>query len=341
MFLAYNNGLTTTAAGVEVRKTSAGLFLRGLTDWQIVNGGQTTASILHYLHSAPGRSVDEVFVQMKLVTVSSENAARVVESVARYANTQNRVTAADLFSNHDYHRRLETLSRATRAPAVGERQYRTGWYYERARGQWENERTELRTPTRKARFEREYPRAQVLTKTDWAKHLAAWDQRPHIVSKGAQANFLDFARRAVKDWEQDESLIDETYFQIGVGKAIVFRQLASAIRRAKWFGGSYLANIAAYGISKLAFEAGRQFRGKEVDFLRVWRRQDSGAVLLESALQAARAAQESLTHPKRRVANVTQWAKQESAWTRLRDAELKLPRELGKELRRPERAPGQ
>ena len=45
MFFAYNNGITATAEDVTVAKTEGGILLQRMKNFQIVNGGQTTASI--------------------------------------------------------------------------------------------------------------------------------------------------------------------------------------------------------------------------------------------------------------------------------------------------------
>ena len=44
-FIAYNNGLTITATKVKTSSHRRKFYIDTLTDFQIVNGGQTTASI--------------------------------------------------------------------------------------------------------------------------------------------------------------------------------------------------------------------------------------------------------------------------------------------------------
>ncbi|PTT62743.1 AIPR family protein, partial [Arthrobacter sp. HMWF013] len=189
-FLAYNNGLTTTATEVELGRSSECTTIRSLHRWQIVNGGQTTASIAHFLRNNKSEDIiDEVSIQMKLVTVSESDSATVVQAVAKYANSQNRVSAADLFSTHEFHIRMEQISRRLKAPAKEGHQYQTGWFYERARGQWENDRTARGSAGEQAKFELEYPKSQRITKTDWAKYDYCWNQHPDLVSKGAQSVF--------------------------------------------------------------------------------------------------------------------------------------------------------
>ena len=75
-FLAYNNGITATASKVDFAPLpGGGQAIRRIHDLQIVNGGQTTASI-HYAHVRDKADISGVFVQMKLTVVAAETAAR-------------------------------------------------------------------------------------------------------------------------------------------------------------------------------------------------------------------------------------------------------------------------
>ena len=134
-FFAYNNGIAATACSVSVQTGLDGaLLLTEATDLQIVNGAQTTASL-----AAARRDrkvpLDGVFVPMKLSVVPVDLAGEMIPRISRYANTQNPVRASDFFANHEFHRRIEEISRRVLAPAVGGSQVQTHWFYERARGQ--------------------------------------------------------------------------------------------------------------------------------------------------------------------------------------------------------------
>ena len=48
---------------------------------------------------------------MKLSVVSPEKSGEMIPLISRYANSQNKVSDADFFSNHEYHRRVEQISR--------------------------------------------------------------------------------------------------------------------------------------------------------------------------------------------------------------------------------------
>jgi hypothetical protein len=333
-FLAYNNGLTTTAISLELDEVRRGTFIRSIKGWQIVNGGQTTASIAHFLRASRDRTVDGVSVQMKLVVVDPAKASEVVHAVAKYANSQNKISGADLFSTHEFHVRMEQISRRLRAPAKEGQQYRSGWYYERARGQWENDRAARGTPAEQRKFELEYPKAQRITKTDWAKYAYCWGKQPHLVSKGAQSVFADYAVAVDKQWAESDNQFGDGYFRNNVGKALMFEQLRSAVLKQEWYASSpgYLANIVAYAIARFALQIDKQFSGARYDFGRVWNRQSISETTLAALLGVASAAQLHLTDERRPQANVTQWAKQQACWEGFSKTAIELPVELEDEL---------
>ncbi len=324
MFLAYNNGLTTTATGVNLVEGPGGTRIRSLQNWQIVNGGQTTASLAHFMRGAADRKVDDVYVAMKLVTVEPDTASEMVGSISRFANSQNAVSEADLFSNSPFHVRLEQISRRVMAPAKEGQQYQTKWFYERARGQWENQRNSGSLSDAK-RFELEYPKKQRLMKTDWAKFAFSWSQRPHEVSRGAQSNFMAYAKVASDLWDKDPDQVGDEYFRNGVAKAIMFNEVRESVLESDWYTTGYLANIVTYAISRFAFELSRRFPDQKYDFDAVWRRQ--------SISQQSRAALEAIAHEMQLVltsedrpqANVTQWAKQPAAWEVAKKTPVDIP----------------
>ena len=53
---------------------------------------------------------------MKLSVVASGHAMTLIPNIAKYANSQNKVSDADFFSNHPYHIRMEEISRRSGPP---------------------------------------------------------------------------------------------------------------------------------------------------------------------------------------------------------------------------------
>jgi AIPR protein len=340
-FFAYNNGIAATASRIEFAQGPNGCRITAAEDFQIVNGGQTTAS-LAYARRKSGSSLSEVSVQMKLSVLDADNAGNVVPLISRYSNSQNKVSDADFFSNHEYHRLMEKLSRRLRAPAHGGSQIQTFWFYERARGQYVVELSRL-SPSERKRFEMEVPREQIITKTDLAKVENSWRLLPHDVSRGAQKNFVRFAEFVTKAWDNDPTHFHDEYFREEVAKVIIFRALEKLVPKEPWYGGGYRAQIVTYSIAKLVALAegeGTTRTGRKVNLEQVWKRQGPTPVMLEQLRLIAKAAYEVLVNPEAGIQNVTEWAKKELAWRRLSERKVRLLPEFAEECRDVEEAAG-
>lgn len=329
MFLAYNNGVTATATGVE--RDAAGHIV-GITDLQIVNGGQTTASLFYVRRdSSPKPDVSNVHVQMKLVVVDEARAKELVPSISRYANSQNKVSEADFFSNSPFHVRLETLSRRLLAPAKPGVHFQSRWFYERTRGQYQSEKSKL-TPAEQKKFEASNPRNQVITKTDAAKYEVSWGQQPHMVSAGAQKNFVAFAESVAAKWESSDAEFNEAYFKGVVAKAILFQATRARVARAEWYQSGYLANIVTYALAKLSHEVSRQAPSQRMNFDLIWRNQSVPEPILAACVDAGYLAFEALTAERRPVQNVTEWAKRKACWDVVRAMPMPLDSEFTQTL---------
>lgn len=325
-FLAYNNGLTTTATEMEVVDEGEYVWIHSIKNLQIVNGGQTTSSLSYFRRNNKNseEKLRNVKVQMKLVLVeeSEIDAESLVSAVARYANSQNKVSEADLASNSQYHVDLENLSKRIAAPAEEGKQYQTYWFYERARGQWENQRA---TSKRRKEFELRFPKNQKIDKTTWAKYQATWAQQPHTVSKGAQANFLEFSKDIYKMTSEKPELVDENYFKTGVAKSILFEKTRSAIMKSNWYETGYLANIVTYTVARFAYELETKFPDMELDFKKIWANQDISGALSDALASIGFTVREILTDETRQQKNVSQYAKTELCWMKVKEAFMLLP----------------
>jgi hypothetical protein len=310
MFLAYNNGLAATAEAVELEQTENGLLLISAENLQIVNGGQTTAS-LHAARKKAGDGMKDIYVQMKLNVIPTISADTVVPRISEFANSQNKVAAADFFANHPFHIRIEELSRKVLAPA-GDAGYReTKWFYERARGQYADERSR-KTEAEKKKWDAEFPKSQFFTKTDLAKFENSWSGRPEWVSKGAQKNFAEFAKTIEKVWGRSGAKINEAWYRNLIAKAIIFRRLEKLVSAQEWYEGGYRANIVTYAIAKVAHDAKEM--EKVVDLSRIWRAQAVPSNLEHALLVAAAEAQDIITNPPEGVRNMSEWAKTQACW---------------------------
>jgi hypothetical protein len=310
MFFAYNNGITATAQNVETRSGQNGLEIVRITDLQIVNGGQTTASLFH-TQRRDKADLSQIFVQMKLSVISASDSDHVVPKISEYANTQNRVNAADFFSNHPFHVRMAEFSRRIWAPARQGEQRETKWFYERARGQYADAQSN-NTASEQRAFLAEYPKQQMFTKTDLAKFENVFDEHPRWVNNGSQRNFAEYAKRIGKEWEKNSDSFNEFYYRRAISRGIVFRATEKLVMKQPWYNGGYRANIVAYTLSTIGKIA--ENRKRTLDYNRIWQTQSIDAILENAIETVAEAVHEVITHPPQGVANVTEWCKRESCW---------------------------
>jgi hypothetical protein len=324
MFFAYNNGITATAEAVTGRTSEGQLLLTHFKNLQIVNGGQTTASI-HAASRKKEIDLSRVFVQMKLSIVDHSRSMEVVPKISEFANSQNRVNAADFFANHPFHVRMEEFSRRISAPSPDGTFRESKWFYERARGQYQDARAYL-TPAQRRKFDLEFPKNQVFSKTDFAKYLNLWRGHPDIVSKGAQKNFAQFALFIGSEWTKQSDAFNETYYRHGIAKAIVFREVERLVTEQSWYQGGYRANVVAYAIAKLGHDADRLNRS--VDFDGIWKAQGISPCLKEGLIIAAKAVHDVIVEPPGGISNVTEWAKQQACWNRAAALNVAWPKAM-------------
>jgi len=312
-FLAYNNGLCCTAAEVRLTKREDGqTCLAWVRDFQIVNGGQTTASIYHAVKKER-LDVDEVVVQIKLTVLKDPGGiGELVPLIARYANSQNKVNAADLAANGPFHHKLEQLSRSVWAPPVGGLARGTHWYYERARGSYLDDKARQGTTALRREWEIQNPKHQKFTKTDLAKFEHAWLGLPHLVCLGAEKNFVRFAERMEEDGEPEVNL---DYFRHVVAKAILWRTAEKLFDTLDLEG--YRANTVAYAVAWLAEKSGRR-----IDLNRIWNEQRLSPALCE-ALKAV--CHEAWTHLTHQQGNVGEASKKAECWEAFRKKDILVP----------------
>jgi hypothetical protein len=319
-FLAYNNGITATASRVEfIDLADGGRAISRIHDLQIVNGGQTTASI-HYARTRDRADISQVFVQMKLTVASSDRLPEIVPEISRYSNTQNKVTVVDFSSNHEFHVAVEKVTRALWAPAPGGTGQETRWFYERARGQYVDALAQERTPANQRRFRTIHPTRQKFAKEDVAKFLHSWNMLPHVVSRGREKNFREFMIRL----EDDLPTVDGRYCQRLIALAILFRSTEKIVSSHK-FGG-YRANIVTYTIARLAAATEQR-----IDLHRIWREQRLSNALANAVSDLCVPVQEVIISPERGT-NVGEWAKRPECWSKILDIDWDPPDMLGVEL---------
>ncbi|WP_335965415.1 AIPR family protein [Galbibacter sp. PAP.153] len=224
MFLPYNNGLATTAQEVKTSILDNGqMVITGVTDFQIVNGGQTTASLFHTNKKFKDSDLNQVFVQMKLTVIKDEDKKnQTVPYISRYANSQNKVSELDLTSNNPILQRLEELSRTTYAIDPEDSNKQTIWFFERVKGQYREALNKEPTKSKQNAFKLKYPRSQVILKSQIAKYLNIWKQLPHHVSKGGQKNYNFFLKDVESEFGKKKKP-GRIFWQDIIANAILFK----------------------------------------------------------------------------------------------------------------------
>lgn len=328
-FFAYNNGIAATASTIQIANAPGGSRVTALTDLQIVNGGQTTASILS-ARKKDGLSLDGVAVQMKLTEVQSSVGNQMIPLIAKYANTQNKIAVADFFANHPVHRKLEEISRRLRTPIKAGARIESKWFYERSRGQYQNERLYL-SKTKRDIFDIEYPSNQLINKTDLAKYDSAWNAKPWWIAQGAQKNFARFAGQfsppndnssESEYWETLSPKFGDAYYQSMISIAVIWKYVETMISDARgdWYEGDYRAQITAYTVTQF-FQLYKN-RGGGFDLQKVWAQQGVPRDLHQSLTELAKKVQFEILHPPQGATNVGEWAKKEDCWTRIRELSI-------------------
>ena len=318
MFFAYNNGITATASSVEFYESGN---IKKISNFQIVNGGQTTSAI-YAAKKVSNLDVSKVAVQMKLSVVKEQdNQDEFVSKVAEYANTQNKINNSDFFSNSPFHKDMKDYSNRVYAPAIGGAQRRTHWFYERVRGEYLNCQAYLK-PEAKKKFQLENPKSQVVDKTLLSKTENIWRQRPEIVSKGAQESFKKFAEEITEMLEKDNLAITESFFKDSIARVILFRTVERLVTKATWYDGGFRAQTVAYTISYLSFIIRKS--GLHLNFNMIWENQEVPKILIEKLEIIAENVYQKITRPPTGYANVTQWTKNSGCWNSVKELNIDI-----------------
>ena len=325
-FMAYNNGIVIVADELSLGRTQDGgpgiLWLKGM---QIVNGGQTTASIYFIKKKNPEIDLGRVRIPAKVIILKSEDPIEeeaLISDISKYANSQNSVRQSDLSANKPFHVEVEKLAMSTYCPdGVGR------WFYERAAGSYKTMLArEGTTPSRLRNLKQAIPPARKITKTDLAKFLNAWDQLPDSVSFGAQKNFVRFMDRIGGDDENASpaSLPDVPEFKRMMDKAILFKATQKLVRP---MFPAFQANVATYTVSLLANRL-----GERLNLEKIWLKQDISPRLKEQ-IQTWAAEVNKVLHETSEGRMISEWAKKPECWTAVRNSKYSKPADDVPEVR--------
>ncbi len=305
MFMAYNNGISTIADSIVIDPDLSNgdlVTITEITGWQIVNGGQTTASIYNAFQSK--LPLEKVNVQIKLSVIKDEEQAEtIIQNISKYANSQNKINMSDFNANDVYHVKMERLSRSTYIP-VAKGKSLDLWFYERARGQYLVELSRQPTAKAKSEFKSHCPKTRCISKTVAAKCVMAWKGYPHIVSKGLETNFVFFSDMVSKGEFPEPS--EQSYIEM-ISKVILFNRCDEIIKNMK-FGG-FKAQQDYYVVALIG-----KYYADLIDPQEIWNNQDITAETAKVIENLAYQVWEHFQNPIVPGVNIGQWCKKEDCW---------------------------
>lgn len=218
-FIAFNNGLTITASNKEIEEINEKIFITTLSDFQIVNGGQTTASI--YFSQKDGINISKVKVMAKInvaKNVSEEALNDLISNISEYSNSQSKVTTVDLRSRNPQLNKIKALSESVITPSGRK------WFFEKSKGEF-NTKLRIAGQSGKNRIEKEYPKEFRFTKEQLGKYFCSWGDEPYKVKKGGEAIFRKFLEFISSDESSKKIVIDRDFYQSMISKIILFKSL--------------------------------------------------------------------------------------------------------------------
>jgi len=315
MFLAFNNGIAATADHIELDETNH--FITKVRNLQIVNGGQTTASIYNTAKKDKA-DISQIFVQVKFSIIEKQdNYSDIVSRISRYANTQNKVNEADFSANNPALIAFEKLSRYILSPVTAQNNMQTCWFFERARGQYKTLRSrEGFTKSRQNAFDKKYPKNQMFTKVELAKFIDAYQEvwngkklaiGPHIVVRGNEKNYARFIN---DNLPENIKKINSVFFEDAIAKAILFK---SAEKR---YGTKVQNNnigelrqvVVPYTLSLLNI-----ITQNKLDLYKIWKEQQISPALSDFIYDLMKQINQFILD-KSPVSHYIEWAKKEECW---------------------------
>ena len=263
-FVAYNNGLTITATNGEISFESGQYKIKSLTDFQIVNGGQTTATI--YFTQKDGFDISKVKVMAKINVAkeaTDEELEELISNISTFSNAQSRVSKVDLRSRNPQLVRIKSLSESVMTPS-GKK-----WFFERAKGEFN---TKMRIAgSNKSRLVKEYPTDKRFSKELMAKYYSAWGNQPHLVKKGGEKIFRYFIEKLTGEGIFKKPInINRDFYEELIANVIMFRRLEKIYGSGKNSMGQIRSAVVPYTLSILHMVTDDDKNAPSFDLLKLW-----------------------------------------------------------------------
>ena len=296
-------------------------MITSFTNLQIINGGQTTAT-LAATSIKNNADLSGIYVQMKL-TVLNENDPELTRNIARYANSQNAVKTADLNSSHPYYVRIEEYSRKVYAPISTGQIVQQIYFFERARGQYEQPMMQM-TKAQRENYKLVQPKSKKFTLTDLAKYENADAMLPHYVSWGGQVNAAHFHNDMVTQWDKNDNVYNELYYKMLIGKKIFFEHISAVISDQEWYQErkAYRPQLSAYTFSKFV-QIAKSIK-RQINYKLFWDLQNVPAYYDEDIANIAKIVFDTIYDDARPTANIETYCKREACWELIQKKKYEL-----------------
>ncbi|MDR1181905.1 MAG: AIPR family protein [Bacteroidales bacterium] len=320
MFFAFNNGIAATADHIELDETNR--YIKKIRNLQIVNGGQTTASIYNTAKKDKA-DISNIFVQVKFSIIDNpDQYSDIVSRISRYANTQNKVNDADFSANNPALIAIEKLSRYILSPITTQNSMQTCWFFERARGQYKTLRSrEGFTKSRQSAFDRKYPKNQMFSKVELAKYINAYQEvlqggklviSPNIVVRGNEQNYAQFIANNLLD---NTKKINNVYFEDTIAKCILFKTAEKryGTKQNDYNIGELRQVVVPYTLSLINI-----LTENKLDLYKIWKNQQISQTLSDCIYDLMKQVNKFILDNSP-VSHYIEWAKKEDCWQQLKN----------------------
>lgn len=317
-FFTYNNGIACTAS--QVNLSEDGRYITSIEDLQIINGGQTTASLTSAVLKDK-MSLDNIFIPMKLTVIKNGDYDIMIQNISKFANKQNTVKDSDFFSNHPFHRTFEALSKKIPAPIYGDNVNNTFWYYERSRGKYDQEQFKIVRKSEKEAFAKRFPKNQLIKKEDLAKFFTCAELlRPDIVSKGGEKCMSFFADYIDGKYQNMPEYFNDEFFKMAICFAILFKTTDKIVKHSDWYiSASYIKPfIIPYTISKIICNIPT---GYCLDYDLIWRKQQLYPSLNSQIEKVAHITNDFIQQSS---GSAREYCSKEDTWKKYKEIQLSL-----------------
>lgn len=315
MFLPYNNGITATAESVKTKIIQNQLYITWIKDFQIVNGGQTTASLYHTQKKYKDADLSKIFVQMKLTVIKDKDHKNIeVPNISRFANSQNKVSELDLTSNNTYFIQIENLSRKKYVTNPENSNQTLLWFFERTNGQYRESINKLSIAQQK-KFKEQNPVHMKFVKSDIAKFINGWELEPHFIAQGSQKNFIHFIKKITILVSKNKMPGDNFYRKL-IANALIFKTTDKLFGRkgVDAIGDTSLKSLTvAYTVSYLHY-----LTNNRIDLWKIYETQKIDEFLKSKLLSLMSFVYNHIT----KEANgslISEYAKRQTSWEKLKN----------------------